>query len=405
MCGPDHTPPEKRYVTHESIEKMMAEDEYVQEEFPVKFKTADGTPYTYNSVICYKKGAERKPLVMVFPNYAGLKQFDKDQAMFLAKLGYVGLAVDLYQETAEYSFADRNPTVEMADGGKPATGEYVNMHDVKLMEYWMAASQPDFDPEKTPITVGQAQGMAHFQQAFVHYQGCLKEKGHWRDLMKLNLDLAKAHPAVHPDLAAGIGYCFGGQCLLELVRMGADVQGVVSFHGLLQSEPENMLKAEDWDGTVNMDGVANNYNKGTKILIENAQHDDHVSPESITKFMAEMDEQGVDWQIHHHSGAKHGWALPPGVWATEYDEKVDRRSTNNMIQLFREIFPDHPPTPTRFNGAGSTINVAVDIRMLAEPDAADSGGGAAATTTTTTTTIAEGAAVKTITTTVADPGL
>jgi hypothetical protein len=23
--------------------------------------------------------------------------------------------------------------------------------------------------------------------------------------------------------------------------------------------------------------------------------------------MAEMDAAGVDWQIHHHSGAKHGW--------------------------------------------------------------------------------------------------
>jgi hypothetical protein len=90
------------------------------------------------------------------------------------------------------------------------------------------------------------------------------------------------------------------------------------------------------------------------------------------------------------------------VWATEYDEKVDVRSTNNMIQLFREIFPDHPPTPTRFNGAGSVINVAVDIRMLAEPGA---GAGTAATTTTTTTTIADGSAVKTITTTVAEPGV
>lgn len=380
--------------------------------------------------------------------------------MFLAKLGYVGLAVDLYAETAEYSYADRNPIIELEQGQKPArgAGSYVNMQDVKLMEYWMvsaidtyclpclwcnplprraivpmcedagkmlslryarslpsvcflltcallltsshsqAMSQPDFDPVKTPITVAQAQGMAHFSAAFVQYQGCLKEKGHWRDLMKLNLDQAKAHPAVHPSLAAGIGYCFGGQCLLDMVRMGADLQGVVSFHGLLQSEPQNMLQAKDWDGTVNMDGVVNKHNKGTKILIENAQHDDHVSPESITEFMAEMDAAGVDWQIHHHSGAKHGWALPPGVWATEYDEKVDVRSTNNMIQLFREIFPDHPPTPTRFNGAGSVINVAVDIRMLAEP-------GKAGTTTTTTKTIADGAAVKTITTTVAEPGM
>jgi hypothetical protein len=32
-------------------------------------------------------------------------------------------------------------------------------------------------------------------------------------------------------------------------------------------------QAADWDGSVNMDGVANKHNKGTKVLIENAQHD------------------------------------------------------------------------------------------------------------------------------------
>ena len=35
----------------------------------------------------------------------GLKQFDIDQAVFLAKLGYVGLACDLYK----YPIAERNP--------------------------------------------------------------------------------------------------------------------------------------------------------------------------------------------------------------------------------------------------------------------------------------------------------
>jgi dienelactone hydrolase len=32
---------------------------------------------------------------------------------------------------------------------------------------------------------------------------------------------------------AAIGYCFGGQCVLELARSGADVKAVVSFHGIL----------------------------------------------------------------------------------------------------------------------------------------------------------------------------
>ena len=71
------------------------------------------------------------------------------------------------------------------------------------------------------------------------------------------------------------------------------------------------------------------------MLIENAELDDHVSEESIKTFIAEMNEHGVDWQLHHHSQTKHGWALPPGVWATEYDARSDRRSTTHMIGASR----------------------------------------------------------------------
>ena len=53
--------------------------------------------------------------------------------------------------------------------------------------------------------------------------------------MQAYLDLANEHHAVRSGLAAAIGYCFGGQCLLEQVRAGHALQAVVSFHGLLQS--------------------------------------------------------------------------------------------------------------------------------------------------------------------------
>ena len=53
------------------------------------------------------------------------------------------------------------------------------------------------------------------------------------------------------------------------------------------------------------------------MLIENAEHDDLVTPESIALFMKEMGDAGINWQFHNHSQIKHGWTLPPGVWATE----------------------------------------------------------------------------------------
>ena len=38
----------------------------------------------------------RRPLVLVVHNYQGLKFFDVDVAEYLARVGYVGLAVDMY---------------------------------------------------------------------------------------------------------------------------------------------------------------------------------------------------------------------------------------------------------------------------------------------------------------------
>ncbi|HEX2726674.1 MAG TPA: dienelactone hydrolase family protein, partial [Beijerinckiaceae bacterium] len=56
-----------------------------------------------------------------------------------------------------------------------------------------------------------------------------------RERCRTALDVLRAHPMVDPGRLAAIGYCFGGCAALELARSGADVRGVVSFHGLLGS--------------------------------------------------------------------------------------------------------------------------------------------------------------------------
>ena len=48
--------------------------------------------------VAYIKGRPPSPVVIVHHNYAGLKQFDVDQAAFLARCGFVGVAVDTYRE-------------------------------------------------------------------------------------------------------------------------------------------------------------------------------------------------------------------------------------------------------------------------------------------------------------------
>src|SRR5690606_26666587 len=56
--------------------------------------------------------------------------------------------------------------------------------------------------------------------------------GRLRARMAAWLDVLRTRPEVAPDRIAAIGYCFGGQCVLELARGGADVQAVASFHGI-----------------------------------------------------------------------------------------------------------------------------------------------------------------------------
>ncbi len=42
----------------------------------------------------------------------------------------------------------------------------------------------------------------------------------------------QAQAEVNANRVVAMGFCFGGLCVLDLARIGADVQGIASFHGL-----------------------------------------------------------------------------------------------------------------------------------------------------------------------------
>src|SRR4030065_1131394 len=64
-----------------------------------------------------------------------------------------------------------------------------------------------------------------------------------RARVKAALDELKKNKMVDPKKIAAIGYCFGGSVVLELARRGADIAGVVSFHGGLDTPtPEDAKK-------------------------------------------------------------------------------------------------------------------------------------------------------------------
>lgn len=125
-----------------------------------------------------------------------------------------------------------------------------------------------------------------------------------------------------PAKVGALGFCFGGSSVLELARSGADVAGVVTFHGGLDTS----LPAQS--------GVVK-----APLLILNGADDRNTAPE-IAGFEKEMNAAGADWQFVNFSGAVHCFALenansPPGC---VYNERAAKRAYRMMGDFFDEIF-------------------------------------------------------------------
>ncbi len=255
-----------------------------------------------------------RPLVLVVHNYQGLKFFDVDVAEYLARIGYVGLAIDLYGNIV--------PPSERLFPEDPA-----KVHDFQAKCF---------------------EGMVAMDHDHELFRSALQE---W-------LIRGLAHETVDESFsAAAIGYCFGGVAVIEAVRGGLDLSACVSFHGLLQTgedpNPQHF-------GTERppLKTCKNKYNTDTVLLIENGALDGLVPLESQQRFFAEMDEAGVDWIFHNHADTPHGFALPKTLGGPgKLHEATDRRSTMNMLSLFREVFPGIPLNPVEHNGAGTGIPV------------------------------------------------
>ena len=260
------------------------------------------------------QSAGKRPLVLVIHNFQGLKFFDVDVAEYLARLGYVGLAIDLY--------GDDLPAEERLF---PTDEEKIEKFMKKTFQTMVAL---DHDFEK------------------------------FRSLLQEWLNQGLKHPAVDSSIpGAAIGYCFGGVAVIEAVRAGLNLGGVCSFHGLLQTG-EDPSPSRIGVKRPPLKPCANHYNTETIIVIENGAEDHLVPDESRKRFFEEMDTAGVDWCFHDHAKTPHGFALPPTLGGPgRLHESSDRRSTMNMLSLFREIFPSVQQNPVTCNGAGTSIPV------------------------------------------------
>ena len=140
--------------------------------------------------------------------------------------------------------------------------------------------------------------------------------------MVLALDTLKHQSLVDENKVAAIGFCFGGLCVLDLARTGAELNGVVSFHGLL-IPPENTQ--------------GNRIN--AKVLVLHG-HDDPMAPvDSVFALQEELTEAGADWQIHSYGNTVHAFTNPQANdpnFGTVYNESADRRSWQTMQNFLDE---------------------------------------------------------------------
>jgi dienelactone hydrolase len=144
---------------------------------PVEYKAGDTT---LKGVLAYDDSiTDRRPGVIVVPEWWGMTDYPKNRAKMLAELGYVALAADMY-------------------------GDAKSTEDPKQAGEWAGAVRKDPVTEK-----------ARFQAA---------------------MDLLQQNARADREKIAAIGYCFGGGVVLNAARQGLPLKGVVSFHGSLATE-------------------------------------------------------------------------------------------------------------------------------------------------------------------------
>jgi dienelactone hydrolase len=210
----------------------------------------------------------KAPGVLIVHQWLGLTEYEQGRAKQLAGLGYVAFALDIYGKG--------NKPAGVADAGKVAGGF---KNDRKL----------------------------------------------YRKRLQLGLAQLRAQTMVQTDEIAAIGYCFGGTGVLELARSGADIDGVVSFHGGLDSPAPADAK-----------------NIKAKILICHGADDPFVPAKDIDAMKKEFTDADVDWQMIYYSEAVHSFTQPmagnDNSRGAAYQEKADKRSWKAMNQFFEELF-------------------------------------------------------------------
>lgn len=155
----------------------------------------------------------------------------------------------------------------------------------------------------------------------------LNDRSLLRDRLLGVLRFARSLPEVDADRIAAIGFCFGGLCVLDLARSGADLRAVASFHGVL-SRPEGMPVVPI----------------SASCAVFHGWEDPLAPPSDVVALAAELTEAGADWQLHAFGHAMHAF-MAAGVDQPErglrFDETAARRAWAGLERLLAETLDEH----------------------------------------------------------------
>ncbi|MFX4085535.1 dienelactone hydrolase family protein [Sphingobium yanoikuyae] len=228
----------------------------------------DGPGGTFESVAVVDNAAAGPvPGILLVPNVLGTKEADFLYAEKVAALGYAVLVADVFGQGKRTTRED------------PDAGRYMN----------------ELNADRALL----------------------------RDRMLGAHALLKDMPAVDATRTAAIGFCFGGKCVLDLARAGADIAGGVSFHGVYEAPPFP-------NATIT-----------AKLLVCHGWEDPIAPPEATVGLAKELTEAGCDWQIHAYGHTGHAFTdesvhMPEKGLA--YSADADLRSFRAMVNFLEELF-------------------------------------------------------------------
>ena len=210
----------------------------------------------------------KRPGVLVIHEWWGLNEHARQQAIRLAKAGYVGFALDMYGK------------------GKVA------QHPQDAQAF---AAEANRDPNvvKARFEAGLAQ--------------------------------LKKDPHVDPKRIGVVGYCMGGTIALAMAGSGEDLSAVATFHAGVQNVPD--------------------VKKGQvkpRILVNTGADDPMAPAGKLDALKQAFADAGARIEVISYPGAKHAFTNPDagkaGMPALAYNADADKKSWDNTMKMFQEVF-------------------------------------------------------------------